>query len=121
MNKKEKALFLQLIMENIVEGVDSNLHNYVEESLNIACELNLKATIHKLQDFKSNMNAGIVDGKSLICRYQEGGILNMENIHNLSRTIVDKSPSFKNNLSLLTSPQTKFSDWEEFETLNYIY
>lgn len=121
MNKKEKVLFLQLIMENIVEGAGSNLHNYVEESLNIACELNFMATINKLHDFKSNMDKGVFDGKVLVCHYQEGGILNMENIHNLSRTIVDKSSSFKNNLSLLTSPQTKFSDWKEFETLNYIY
>ena len=52
MNKKEKVLFLQLIMENIVEGAGSNLHNYVEDSLNIACELNFMATINKLHDFK---------------------------------------------------------------------
>ena len=126
MNVKEKILLVQLLLEDIRDnwglafyGKDA-LHRALKaKSLceEIASELNDDNYIKLANScdgyIENYYKWGDCDGRYFRDTFPEGYI-NMDSLHNLSHTYIDKSDEFKDiATTYLTYPEHRFDDWEE--------
>lgn len=116
MDKDEKTLLLQLILEDIRGNWGWDLEHRIEEALDLAMELDLKQHIEKIQDFLGDMETGDQDGRIFNEDYEDGGYGNIKELHGLSPSILDKSIAFQINAeNVLTYPENRFIDWDRYE------
>jgi len=117
MNKEEKILALQLILEDIRGNWGWNLEERVSEALDLAKELSFEDDIYNemvnsINEYKLDCADGDNDGRyfrdSFPCGYE-----GMDKLHKLTKTYKDKSNGFKSCVSCLTYPENRFTDYEE--------
>jgi hypothetical protein len=109
MNDREKTLLLQLILEDIRGNWAYDLDSRVLMARELAEELSLKAHQDRIDAFEYD------DGRHFRTSYLDGGYEGMEVLHGLSQTIADKSPEFQQAAAILTYPEYRFDDWDEYE------
>jgi len=115
MDKNEKVLLLQLILEDIRSNWGWQLEERVEKALDLAIELRLNPHIEAIKAFLGDMKTGNEDGRVFRGSYKWGGYLNMGELHQLSPSILDKSKSFQINAeNILTFPKNRFTDWNKY-------
>ena len=115
MDKNEKVLLLQLILEDIRGNWGWDLEGRVEKALDLAIELKLTPHIEAIKEFLEDMKTGDEDGRVFRGDYKWGGYLNMEELHELSPSILDKSKSFQINAeNILTYPEHRFTNWDKY-------
>ena len=115
MDKNEKLLLLQLILEDIRGNWGWNLEDRIEMTLDLAIEMKLKTHIIAIKEFLEDMKTGDEDGRTFRLDYRWGGYLNMEELHGLNPTILDKSKDFQINAEkILTYPHYRFTDWDKY-------
>ena len=111
MNKKEKVLLLELILRDI-RGNWTNQGCRVSKAFKLARELEEKIkSMGELVDTIGNYD--YIDGRYFRDKYPKGYI-NMNELHDLSYTILDKSEDFKEETQILTFPEYCFEDWNEY-------
>lgn len=116
MNKNEKILLLQKVMEDIRGDWGSNLSDRIEDAINLAEELDFPKTIKLLCEYKEYVEDGDNDGRFLRCHYEDGGYIGLTSLHGLPNTIIDKSDKFKSSLDMLNNPECHFDDWDNWPT-----
>jgi hypothetical protein len=118
MTKEEKGLLLQLILEDLRGNWGDDPGHRATEAKVIATELGLAKTRERIdQYFEGASEFGDWDGRHFRCDFiKYGGYYGMETIHNLPKTIKDKSDEFKTAaLNILTYPEYRFEDWETYQ------
>lgn len=115
MSDNEKLLLLQLILEDIRGNWGWGLEDRVDEALDIAEELELEVFIKSINEYKENCADGDSDGRHFRTGHEDGGYMDMETLHGLSKTIIDKSDEFKICMRILTYPEYGFTDWKEYK------
>lgn len=115
MDKNEKLLLLQLILEDIRGNWGFDLEPRVDEALYLAQDLELPEFIKSIKEYKDDCANGYNDGRFFRMHYERGGYENLEELHGLSPTIIDKSDEFKKNIGVLTYPEYRFNDWGDWE------
>lgn len=114
MDKNEKLLLLQLILEDIRGNWGFDLEPRVDEALDLAQDLELPEFIKSIKEYKENCVCGDTDGRFFRNSYEDGGYEGMEMLHGLTPTIVDKSEMFKRNVGILNNPEYRFEDWKDW-------
>lgn len=114
MNEKEKLLLLQLILEDIRGNWAFDLERRYEMALDLSKELKLENFINSITEYIENCDNGDNDGRFFRMSYKEGGYINLEELHGLENTILDKSDDFKAMVYVLTYPENRFKDWYKF-------
>jgi hypothetical protein len=117
MNKKEKILALQLILEDIRGNWGWNLSERVSDALDLANELSVEDSrfaemVESIKEYKSDCANGDNDGRYFRNSFPYG-YEGMDKLHNLTKTYHDKSSEFKADVSSLTYPENRFVDWKE--------
>lgn len=115
MSKEEKLLLLQLILEDIRGNWGWDLDIRVDEAETLATELGLEPHIDAISGFREHMEEGWADGRYFRMSYKNGGYIDMDKLHNLEPTIIDKSNEFKERATVLTHPDFRFEDWEKYK------
>ena len=115
MDKNEKILLLQLILEDIRGNWAFGLKNRCETALELAKELELQDFVGSINEYIQDCKDGYNDGRFFRTSYKRGGYEGMEILHGLNKTIMDKSQEFKNSIDVLTYPEYRFEDyWNEY-------
>lgn len=117
MDRKEKILLLQLILEDIRGNWGFDLEERYEMALELAKELELKEFISSITEYIQYCSYGDNDGRFFRMSYKDGGYENMEKLHGLNKTIIDKSDEFKEMIDVLTYPEYRFNDWNEYNKI----
>ena len=115
MNKNEKILLLQLILEDIRGNWGFDLEERYEMALDLAKELELQNFINSIKDYIERCKKGWNDGRYFRKSFERGGYERMEILHGLEKTISDKSEEFERSISILTSPEFRFDDWDKYQ------
>ena len=115
MSREEKLLLLQLILEDVRGNWGWNLGSRIDSALELAIVLDLKPHISSIKEYLVNCADGDNDGRFFRMNYKYGGYENMEELHGLEPTIMDKSDEFKSEVYVLIYPENRFDDWEEYE------
>lgn len=115
MSREEKLLLLQLILKDIRGNWGYNLGKRVDKALDLANDLKLDEFIESIKEYREDCKEGYNDGRFFRMSYEDGGYEDMEELHGLKHTIVDKSNEFKSEIRILTYPENRFDDWEEYE------
>ena len=113
-NKEEKILLLQLILEDI----RGNWADFLEERFNKAIEI-CNELIGELKDVEIlkekieniDYEDSWFDGRCFRTDYPKG-YQGMDSLHNLEKTFNDKSEDFKKCCEVLTYPENRFTDKE---------
>ena len=115
MDKNEKILLLQLILEDIRGNWGFNLEERYEMALDLAKELKLQNFIDSISNYIEHCKKGWDDGRYFRKSFEIGGYEGMEILHGLKKTIIDKSEEFKCYISILTYPECRFDDWDKYQ------
>lgn len=116
MNREEKILLLQLILEDIRGNWGWELWERVSKAKELAEELELEKHIEHINEFRDIYNyCGTRDGRHFRTDCENGGYIGMDRLYNLNKTIKDKSDKFKLEVSILTYPEYRFDDWEDYD------
>lgn len=116
MNKNEKILLFQKLMEDIRGDWGSNLSDRIKDATDLAKELKFQKTIDLLMEYKEEISCGDYDGRFLRCHCTDRGYIGLEKLHRLTNTIIDKSDKFKSSLDMLNNPEYNFDDWDNWPT-----
>lgn len=116
MSIEEKLLLLQLILQDIRGNWGFDLERRVDKALKIAEGLELDVFVESINEYKQNCEDGYDDGRYFRMDYKDGGYEGMEELHKLAHTITDKSDEFKSEIYILTYPDMRFDDWDEYKT-----
>lgn len=114
MSREEKMLLLELILRDIRGNWGWDLEKRVDKALELAKELELDVFIKNIKDYKLECEKGYDDGRYFRTSYKYGGYEAMELLHGLCHTIIDKSDKFKSEINILTYPENRFEDWNEY-------
>ena len=114
MDKNEKILLLQLILEDIRGNWGFDLEERYEMAIDLAKELELQNFISSINDYIECCKEGWNDGRHFRKSFERGGYEGMEILHGLTKTITDKSEEFKRSISILTYPEYRFDDWDKY-------
>ena len=117
MDKNEKLLLLQLILEDIRGNWAFQVEERVDEALKIAEDLELEQFINSIEEFWQDFVDGCEDGRCFRKHYDDGGYIGMKEVHGLEPTALDKSDEFKSKICILTFKEDLVPDWYEFERL----
>lgn len=116
MNREEKILLLQLILEDIRGNWGWDLGKRTLKAGELAKELDLKEHISNINLFKTYILDGDVDGRYFRDSYKSGGYEGMEELHGLDREIEGKSEEFlKEFEEYMTYPEYRMEDWREYQ------
>lgn len=115
MTNEEKLLLLELILQDIRGNWGWNLDDRVDRALELAEELELDEFINSIKEYEEECESGDNDGRFFRMTYQYGGYEGMDELHGLSHTIIDKSDEFKAEIYILTYPENRFDDWDDYE------
>ena len=115
MDKNEKILLLQLILEDIRGNWGFNLEERYEMALDLAKELELQNFIDSINGYIEHCKEGWDDGRYFRKSFESGGYEGMKILHGLEKTIIDKSEEFKRSISILTYPEFRFNDWDKYQ------
>lgn len=115
MDRNEKILLLQLILEDIRGDWGSDLEDRVGEALDLARELELPAFIKSIEEYQEDCTDGYNDGRFFRSNYRDGGYEGMVVLHELESTIIDKSEQFQRDIGILNNPDCRFDDWDDWE------
>lgn len=116
MNKEEKILALQLILEDIRGNWGWNLEERVSEALGLSKELvaeddDFTEMVKSINEYRLNCENGDNDGRYFRDSFPYG-YEGMDKLHNLAKTYKDKSNEFKSCVDCLTYPESRFTDYE---------
>ena len=117
MNKEEKILALQLILEDLRGNWGFGVSERVSAAKNISSGLSqiddrFSKTYTSIREYEvSSIDCGDWDGRWFRCQFPVGDE-KMNELHNLSHTYYDKSDEFKSLVDCLTYPENRFDDWE---------
>lgn len=114
MSTEEKLLLLELILKDIRGNWGFELEERVDRAIELAKELKLNKFIISIKEYKESCKNGIDDGRYFRMGQEYGGYEGMEELHNLSHTIIDKSDEFKSEIYILTYPDMRFDDWKHY-------
>lgn len=116
MDRNEKLLLLQLILEDIRGNWGWDVEPRLAYALKLAQELALPEHVSRIEAAMAHQQEGELDGRLFRCQWSWGGYEDGEQIHGLPSTIGNRSRDFqKAALGILTYPFYRFDDWEEYE------
>jgi hypothetical protein len=76
--------------------------------------LGYSKTITLIDGFIDETKVGEQDGRDFRCSFEKwGGYEGMDSLHNLPRTVKEKSKEFLYQCSQLEVPEFRLEDWEE--------
>lgn len=110
MDKNEKMLLLDLLLQDIRGNWGWENKSRTSLALTLAEELGLNEHINKINDY---LNLEYKDGRYFRTDFKYGGYEGMSSYHNLEYTYHDKSEEFKKLADgYLTYPDYRFTDFE---------
>ncbi len=116
MDRNEKLLLLQLILEDIRGNWGWDVSKRLHAALGLAQELTLPEHIERIQLGLKDLQVGDFDGRWFRTSWDDGGYIDCEKVHGLTSTIVGRSKAFQDRAcGILTYPQSCFVDWDAFE------
>ena len=117
MDREEKILALQLILEDIRGNWGFELEERVDIALQLAEDLSEEyprflLMVKSIKEYQDICKEGDNDGRYFRTEFPYG-YEGMGKLHGLKRTYNDKSKTFKLCVNCLTYPENSFIDWEE--------
>lgn len=120
MDRNEKLLLLQLILEDIRGNWGWDVEKRATMAAQLARELELPAHIKSTESYLRGVTDGDpdddMDGRFFRMAWEYGGYEDGDNVHGLPRTIMNRSEAFQTAADdILTYPEYCFDDWDAYQ------